>query len=281
MDTFEAEHGYSLREHIEKIEKDPNVRYDVRKTRSKAIVQAFYQTFTKLSHHSNSRTRVQCHGAPADLLSAYTSVDVPESESILFPPAFSRIPASAATIPQAPVMSCETFTCLYGSPQPDETRKKVIGDLKLLFDAVVSHGVNQIVWHGMPYNVLDKPKSQFFASVYVGPDAQFVDELPDFNLYMQTVCEVIGLKNCHRMAVYLPNEDMMMVGRIAGRTETFGAHQYWEMRHVTPPKELQGYSPVWLSGEMLSHIMVKDGHLCCGDMSVRPLSMWNGLTAML
>lgn len=265
---FEERHGYSLADHLGALKSDPNIRYDIRKILSETIVANFYQSFTDLSHQLGARTRVQCHGAPVDLLSAYAAVDVPESESLLFDPWFSRIPASAGCLASRPVVSCETFTCMYGFPDK-HFKKEQIGDLKLLFDAVVANGVNQIVWHGMPFNPVQKPTNAFFASVHVGPDASFADQLPAFNHYMETVCGIMRLgRSPHQIAVYLPNEDMMMRGELSREQQSPGACLHWEMRHVHPGAETQGFLPLWLSGEMLSKVSVKNGNLCCGDMNV-------------
>ena len=110
-------------------------------------------------------------------------MDIPESEAILFPPPFSRIAASAAALSGKPVVSAETFTCLYGfvtraNLEPYRYwHKEQVADLKLLADALFAQGVNQIVWHGMPFNG-PGGRNEFYASVHVGPDAAFAAELP-------------------------------------------------------------------------------------------------------
>ncbi|MCE5318859.1 MAG: hypothetical protein LLG04_16045 [Parachlamydia sp.] len=265
---FEDRFGYSLKDHLDALPNNPLIRYDTRKIVSDAITQNFYQTFTELSHKMGAKARVQCHGAPTDLLSAYASVDVPESESLLFEPGFSRIAASAASLASRPVVSCETFTCMYDYPDKYKGKEQ-LGDLKLLFDALIANGVNQVVWHGMPYNPVKNAANRFFASVHVGPDASFAKELPKFNQYMEDVCGIMRLgKNAHQIAVYLPNEDMMMLGKLPRQNSTAAAHLYWEMRDMHPPEETKGLLPVWLSGDMLSKVSIVDGRFCCGDMNV-------------
>src|SRR5262249_45689558 len=135
-------------------------------------------------------SRVQCHGAPTDLLSAYAAVDIPESEAILFDPPFSRIAASAAALAGRAVVSAEAFTCVYGFIAPAYLEpyrywhKEQVADMKLLADALFAHGVNQIVWHGMPFNP-PGGRNEFYASVHVGPDAAFAGELRAFNRYLE------------------------------------------------------------------------------------------------
>jgi len=105
-------------------------------------------------------------------------VDIPESEALLFPTHFSRIPASAAALSEKPVVSCETFTCIYGFTGPRHLealkywKRENVADLKLLADAVFANGVNRIVWQGMPFNAPGGPQ-EFFASVHVGPGCSY------------------------------------------------------------------------------------------------------------
>jgi hypothetical protein len=111
-DRFARRHGYRLEGLEDQIDDDPGLRYDYRSVIADAILHEFYEEFAALCREHGAVSRVQCHGAPTDLLSAYAAVDIPESEAILFPPPFSRIAASAAALSERPVVSAETFTCL-------------------------------------------------------------------------------------------------------------------------------------------------------------------------
>jgi hypothetical protein len=201
------------------------------------------------------------------LLSAYAAVDIPESEAILFPPSFSRIVASAAALAGQPVVSAETFTCLYGFITPADIepyrywRREQAADLKLLADAVFAQGVNQIVWHGMPFNG-PGGRNEFYASVHVGPDAAFAADLPAFNGYLERVSALLKLGRTEsRLAVYLPNEDNRRLDRIPAAERTPGAGYRWEMRHVVVPRALEGYAPLWISSAFLRRAEVRDGRL--------------------
>ena len=81
---FEARFGYGLQAFTDELDQHPNVRYDYRKFRGEVIRREFYQAFTDLCRSHGAYSRVQCHGAPTDLLAAYAAVDVPESESRVF-----------------------------------------------------------------------------------------------------------------------------------------------------------------------------------------------------
>jgi hypothetical protein len=270
-DRFAERFGYRLEGLEDRIDHDPALRYDYRTMIAEAILHEFYEEFAAICRESGAFSRVQCHGAPTDLLSAYAAVDIPESEAILFPPHFSRIAASAAALSGKPVVSAETFTCLYGFASRTNLapyrywHKEQVADLKLLADALFAQGVNQVVWHGMPFNG-PGGQNEFFASVHVGPDAAFAGELLPFNAYLERVSAHLKLGRTEsRLAVYLPNEDNRRLDLIPSSERTPGAQYRWEMRHVVVPRAAEGYAPLWISSAFLSRAEVGDGRLHVGD----------------
>ncbi len=261
---FEERFGYSLSAFASDLDANVDVRYDYRKLIAETILHEFYEAFTSICRDHNAYSRVQCHGAPTDLLQAYAAVDVPESESLLFPPSFSRIAASAAAWAGKQVISAETFTCIYGFPGRDPTseeywKREDIGDLKLLADALFANGINQIVWHGMPYQPTGK-EIEFYASVHVAPDSPFAADLAEFNAYLEKVSSYLKLGETYGgLGIYLPFEDALMLDRLPREQRTPGANFYWEMRHALPPSELDGYHPLWISYGFLKEATVDSG----------------------
>jgi hypothetical protein len=276
-DGFAERWGYRLEGLEDEIDHDADLRYDYRTAIAEVIRREFYEEFAAICREHGAFSRVQCHGAPTHLLSAYAAVDIPESEALLFPPTFSRISASAAALAAKPVVSCETFTCLYGFVTPTNLKpylywhKEQVADLKLLADALFAQGVNQIVWHGMPFNG-PGGTNEFYASVHVGPDAAFAAELPAFNAYLERVSSVLKLGRTEsRLAIYLPNEDNRRLGCIPADERTPGANYRWEMRHVVVPQQAQGWAPLWISAAFLRRAEVVAGRLHVGDCDFRGL----------
>jgi len=268
---FAATFGYRLEGLEDQIDDDADLCYDYRTLIAETILREFYEEFAAICRENGAFSRVQCHGAPTDLLSAYAAVDIPESEAILFPPTFSRIAASAAALASKSTVSAETFTCLYGFPTQTDLscyrywRREQTADLKLLADALFAQGVNQIVWHGMPFSGPDL-RNEFYASVHVGPDAALAADLPAFNEYLARVSSLLKLGRTEsRLAIYLPNEDNRRLGLIPESERTPGANYRWEMRHVVVPRETEGYMPLWVSAAFLKRAEVRDGRLCIGD----------------
>jgi len=267
--TFRNQFGYAIEPFMAKLDKYPDVRYDYRKLISEYILNEFYKPFTKVCHRLKALARVQCHGSPTDLLASYASADIPESEAILFDPDFSVIPSSAAALAGLKTVSAETFTCLYGwKPRPGPApfyKRELTADLKLLADAVFANGVNHIFWHGMPYNPEGR-NNQFYASVHVGPDSYFADELPAFNRYMENVSVIMKRgKTYSDVAVYLPIEDTRMLNRLPKKMEKPSAFYHWEMHYTKIPAELKGYHPLWISAYFLKSARYKKGTLYCED----------------
>jgi hypothetical protein len=298
-DPFEQRFGYRLEGRAELARTHPHMRYEYRRMVGSTMQRAFFETFARVCRELGAISRVQCHGAPTDLLAAYATVDVPESEVLLYEPGFSRIAASAAVLAGRPLVSAEAFSCVYGvagignpstrpsrasvsfdSQAPAERhrsgpaprsgqavqaapywRREQIADLKLVADAVFANGVNQIVWHGMPFNGPGGTQ-QFSASVHLGPDAGFAAGLPAFNEYLDTVSGMLrGGRPYTNLAVYLPNEDRLMRDEIPEDRRTPAARFEWEMRGVAVPAETEGYHPIWVSELFLRKADCLDGQI--------------------
>lgn len=276
-EQFQRCTGYSLREVLDRLDSDSDIRYDYQRFIGETMTREFFACFTEVCHELGAVSRVQCHGAPVDLLSAYRLADIPESEELLFNPPFSRIAASAAAFADKKVVSCETFTCIYGFPLPGNPKphlywhKENVADLKLLADAVFAHGVNHIVWHGMPFNPPGGQRT-FYASVHVGPDCGFVKEIKPFNAYLERVSATMKQgKPISRLAVYLPNEDHMMMGEVPREELVPGQQDHWEMRNATMPVETLGYHPLWISETLLKEAELRDGSLILGPLAIPAL----------
>ncbi len=269
--VFQDRFGYDIKPYMDNIylEENAQAHYDYMKLVSEYVIEEFYKPFTETAHKNNAFSRVQCAGAPADLLSAYAEVDIPESEAILYLPEFSRIAASAATLTSKTEVTAETFTCIYGwkgwpGPGPYQKEEQV-GDLKLLADALFAKGVNQIVWHGMPFNP-PGDSNIFYASVHVGEDGALTDHLPDFNTYLQLVSQMMKSgKNYTDIAMYIPVEDSWVAGEYPEELQLPWAWGAYELRYIEPPTELKGYQPIWINSDFLKKATYELGKLVCGD----------------
>lgn len=244
---FKNKYDYDLNPFIYNIDEyADSVRYDYRKLLSETIITNFYSEFTKICHNINCYSRVQCHGSPTNLIDAYSTVDYPETETLLYPIPFARIAASSASLSNKNIVSCETFTCMYGFPNNNMFKEDII-DMKLLADGIIGNGVNQIIYHGMPFK-----GSNFYAGIYVQDDCNFVKDLPLFNKYLSKVCNVMRSGySYHQIAIYVPFEDNIILDKLPDDKCVPGASYYWKMTQIKIPSDLEGYNPVWISGNYL------------------------------
>ena len=132
---FNERYSYSIKDYTDSLysNREPfrSVRYDYMKLISEYVIEEFYKPFTRKSHELGAYSRAQCSGAPCDIISAYSVIDVPESEALLYEPAYANIVASAAGLSGKQVVTSETFTCLYGWPR-DHHSEEQTADLELL-----------------------------------------------------------------------------------------------------------------------------------------------------
>ncbi len=274
-DAFHARFGYDITRFMADLDQHPRERYDYRTLIAEYALKEFYLPYTRICHELGSASRVQAHGAPTDLIAAYGSCDVPESEALLFDPPFSLFASSAAAQRGAPIVSAEAFTCLYGwVPYPTlgpHHKHEQIGDIKLLADALFAHGVNQIFWHGMPFFGADH-QNDFYATVHVGPDSQFADTLPALNEYMRQVSEIMRRGTpVSKIASYVPWEEMLMRGELPEELQRPSAKYHWEMHYVRPSDELIGYRPVWVSEYSLHDARYENGVIRWGALTTEAL----------
>jgi hypothetical protein len=242
-------------------------RYDYMKLVSQLVIDEFYRPFTLKAHQLGAFSRVQCAGAPADLISCYAEVDVPETEAMLYEPGYTKIVSSAAALSGKNIVSSETFTCIYGFPAK-HFRKEQTADLKLVCDALFSNGVNQIFWHGMPYNQVGCDTNYFYATVHVGKNGSLVDELADFNAYMTKVSQKMRQgKPYTDVAVYLPLEDAWIAGEYPKELQSPWSWGAYELRYESFNPELKGYQPLWINNTFLGKTNCKNRRMDYHNLS--------------
>ncbi|MFZ4522058.1 MAG: glycosyl hydrolase [Bacteroidales bacterium] len=271
--VFYKKFGYDIKPFMDSIYSaaNPGPRYDYMKLISQLVLDEFYMPYTARAHQIGAVSRVQCSGAPVDLITAYASVDVPETEAMLYEPDFTKIVSSAAALSGKNIVSSETFTCLYGWPAK-HFRNEQTADLKLVCDALFSNGVNQVFWHGMPYNQAGCDTNYFYATVHVGKKGSLTEELPAFNQYMTKVSEKMRTGRPYTdIAVYLPLEDSWIAGEYPKELQLPWSWGAYELRYEHFNPELKGYQPLWINNEYLGRGTVKGNMLFVNDLQFKML----------
>ena len=249
----------------------PDVRYDYMMHLGDYVLDGFYRPFIRKCKEMNSWSRVQCLASPTDVMTTYALVDIPETEAMLNNPNFSRIVSSSACLSSKPLVSSESFTCMYGFPAT-YLRQEQIADLKMVADALFAQGVNHHFYHGMPYNPKGVDSIDFFATTYFGPGGSLSPDLPDFNAYIEQVSGIMQKGRTYSdVAVYIPYEDGIMKGAYPPEKQRVWVWGEYELRYVDPPKELEGYHPLWINRDFLEQAQWKEGKLIVGDATFSSL----------
>ncbi|MCX6157872.1 MAG: glycosyl hydrolase [Ignavibacteriota bacterium] len=272
-EMFTKKFGYDIKPFMDSIytERNAGPRYDYMKLLSELVINEFFIPFTEESHRMNSLSRVQCMGSPTDIMKSYSNVDIPETEAMLYNPAYSSIVSSSAALSGKKIISSETFTCLYGFPAK-HIREEQTADLKLVADALFANGVNQIIWHGMPYNPIGIDTFYFYATCHVGKRGTLKDEFKPFNDYMQKVSDRMRFGRTYSdVAVYLPLEDSWIAGEYPKELQLPWAWGAYELRYEKFNAELKGFHPLWINNDFLSKGTVKNNVLYVNDVSFKVL----------
>ena len=264
--VFREKFGYDIIPYMKAgLDSFPDVRYDYTLLLDDYVTNGYYKPFVEKCKELGVWSKVQCIGAPADVMTLYGLVDIPETESMLNNPRYGRIVSSSACLASKKLVSSETFTCMYGFPAT-YLRKEQTADLKMVADAMFAQGINHLVYHGMPYNPAGTDTIDFFATTYFGPNGSLTPELPAFNSYIEKVCDIMQQgKTYTDVAVYIPYEDGVMKGAYPPERQRVWVWGEYELRYVYPSQEVEGYHPVWINRSFLQEARFENQKLIVGD----------------
>lgn len=270
---FKEVFGYDILPYLDSLTIDsfPDVRYDYMLLLDEYVTKGFYEPYARKCRELGAWSRVQCLAAPTDVMTTYSLVDIPETEAMLNNPNYSRIVSSSACLAAKPMVSSETFTCMYGFPST-YLRQEQTADLKMVADALFAQGVNQHFYHGMPYNPKGSDSIEFFATTYFGPGGSLSPELPAFNSYMEKVSGIMQKgKTYTDVAVYVPYEDAVMKGALPPEKRRVWVWGHYELRYVFPPEETEGFHPIWINRHFLENAECIHKELVVGDARFKTL----------
>jgi hypothetical protein len=214
---FARRRGYDLREHLPAFfgegnpEEVARIKDDYRSTIADLHMD-YIARWTSWAHAQQGLARDQAHGAPANLLDLYASVDIPETEIFRRPEEgqipFLKLASSAAHVRGRPLTSAESFTWL------GEHFQVPLSEVKTAADLLFLAGINHIFFHGTPYSPQDVawPGWLFYASVNFGPQGGLWRDLPAFNAYA-TRCQSIlqAGRPANDVLLYFPIHDLWQV----------------------------------------------------------------------
>lgn len=271
-DQFKSKFGYDIIPYMEEgLDSFPDVRYDYMLLLDEYVTNGFYKPYVEKCKELGAWSRVQCLASPTDVMTTYGMVDIPETEAMLNNPNYSRIVSSSAALSGKELVSCESFTCMYGFPMT-YLRDEQTADLKLVADALFAQGVNHHVYHGTPYNPIGSDTIEFFATTFFAPGGSLEPELADFNKYIESVSGIMQQGKVYSdIAMYIPYEDGVMQGAYPPERQRVWVWGEYELRYIYPPKEIEGYNPLWINRHFLNEATFDGKKLLVGDASFNAL----------
>jgi hypothetical protein len=137
------------------------IRHDYWQTVSDLMIANFYQPLIDWSRQNHLLARVQAHGSPTDNLMVYGHSDIPETEDLYDTGNydFLKNASSGGHLYGRNITSSESFVwCMH---EYETTPQK----LKIYADELLTAGINGILYHGFPYEYMDRPEPGWFPFV--------------------------------------------------------------------------------------------------------------------
>jgi len=146
-------------------EVDERIRHDYWQTVGEMMTENFYQPLIDWAEKNHLQARIQAHGSPTNILKVYGHSDIPETEDLYDAGNydFLKFAPSAAHLYGRTISSSESF--VWQNRDYETTPEK----LKSYADELLTAGVNEIIYHGFPYEYMDRPEPGWdpFSSSYI------------------------------------------------------------------------------------------------------------------
>jgi hypothetical protein len=129
---------------------DWRLKYDYDRTLSELLAEHFFKTSKTWAEKRGLLLRTQAYGLNMDMIAMAGSASIPETESMLGPEAVLKIMSSGALLYNRPIVTAESVVFL--NRAYTTTPQKI----KIAVDKLFAAGVNQIIYHGVPYRLLSE-----------------------------------------------------------------------------------------------------------------------------
>jgi hypothetical protein len=168
-------------------DQDWRLRYDYDITLGEILGDQFFKTSKAWTEKRNLLFRTQAYGLNMDMIAMAGLASIPETESMLGSEANLKVMTSGALLYNRPIVSAESV--VFSGRTYTTTPQKI----KLAVDKLFSAGVNQIIYHGVPYHYTsDKlgPEGWYpFSSAFLG-SINFSSNLGEGNIFWKDQKEV-------------------------------------------------------------------------------------------
>ncbi|MBS1521377.1 MAG: hypothetical protein JST50_10300 [Bacteroidetes bacterium] len=124
---------------------DWRLRYDYDVTIGELLGEHFLKTSKKWMEPQGLLHRTQAYGLNMDMIAMAGLASIPETETMLGSEAANKVMTSGALLYNKPVMSAESVVF------PNQAYATTPQIVRLAVDKLFAAGVNQIIYHGVPY----------------------------------------------------------------------------------------------------------------------------------
>lgn len=121
------------------------LRHDYDVTVGELLGEHFFKTSRTWAEKRGLLFRTQGYGLPMDMMAMAGLASIPETESMLGPEADLKIMTSGALLYNRPIVTAESV--VFSNRAYTTTPQKI----KLAVDKLFAAGVNQVIYHGIPY----------------------------------------------------------------------------------------------------------------------------------
>ena len=118
------------------------------------MTENFYQPLIDWAQENHLLARVQAHGSPTNNLKVYGHSDIPETEDLYDDGNydFLKNASSGGHLYGRNIVSSESF--VWNNHDYETTPQK----MKVYADELLTAGINEIIYHGFPYEYMDRPE---------------------------------------------------------------------------------------------------------------------------
>jgi len=166
---------------------DWRLRYDYDVTIGELLGEHFFKTSKAWLEKRNLLFRTQGYGLNMDMMAMAGLASIPETESMLGPEADLKIMTSGALLYNKPIVTAESV--VFSGRAYTATPQKI----KIAVDKLFAAGVNQVIYHGLPYRYTQEklgPEGWYpFSSPVLGM-VNFASNLGEGNIFWKDQKEV-------------------------------------------------------------------------------------------
>jgi len=185
---------------------DWRLKYDYDLTLSELFQENFITASCNWTEKRDLLFRTQAYGMNLDMIANAGHASIPETESMLGQEANLKVMASGAHLYNRPILSAESV--VFAKRAYMTTPQKV----RLVVDKLFAAGVNQIIYHGVPYHYITSETLPTGWNPFCAPGINFSSDFGEGNIfwkYQKEINEYIS-RTQYALRSGIPHADVLI-----------------------------------------------------------------------